>query len=151
MFIGMYRLCDHMISCSNLCSTSLIGGPISLLPCRLSQNSLQLRWPWDPVHASQTHAGVTWGILEKLLCFLREGSDPDGTIPFSFFPPWTWMVRLVLWWPRETPEEWPRESQGWNPELWQMLSGWSSGNNASNCLPLGFLLNRKRQSSLCPS
>lgn len=148
----MYLLCDHMVSWSNLCSTSSVGSPIVFSPAGfhlLSQHSLQLGCPRDTVHASQTPAGVTWGILEKLLFFLREGSDPNGTTPFSFFPHEPeWYVCLVLWWPPETPEEWPRESQRWNPELWQMLSCWASENNASNCLPLGFLLNRKRQSSL---
>lgn len=153
MFTRMYPFWEHMISCSNLCNTSC-GQHFDWRPHQpfpsgfhlLSQHSLQFRWPWDTVHDNQTHAGASWRTLEKLLLFQTNGLDSDGTIPV--FPPRTWMGCPVLWRPSETPEEWCRESQSSNSELWQGLSCRDNWNKANNCLLLGFLLSKKRERSI---
>ena len=154
MFIRMDPLWGHMTSCSNLGRTSYgrhLGGqpyqpsPYRLplaLPAFLAAQVAMWHGPCqsDTCTSQLRDSGKAFASPEKRV-------RPAGTIPFSF-PPWTQMVCQVLWWPAKTPEEWPRESQGWWPELWHRLSCWVSWNNASNRLPLGCLLIKKRQSPI---
>lgn len=71
--------------------------------------------------------------------FLIKGSDPAGTIPF-IVPPWTRMVCPWLWCPYKTPEEWPRESQGWWPRTLTSAELLSQLNQCQPLLPSALLI-----------
>lgn len=126
----------------------MVGDPISLLPYRLphaypaflaAQEAI-----WQSLSANQMYAEVTWGILEKLLPFMKKESDPAGTIPFSFFPPGTEMVCLVEWWPSKSPEEWPKESQGCWPRILTSVELLSQLSHCQQLPPSGLLIKQEK-------
>lgn len=89
LFIRMYLLCDHMISCSNLCSTSLVGGPISLLPCRLPLAFPAFLAAWVAMGHSPCQSDTRRSHLRdsgKAFVFPERRVRPRGYHPFLLLP-----------------------------------------------------------------
>lgn len=85
----MYLLCDHMISCSNLCGTSLVGGPISLLPCRLPLAFPAFLAAWVAMGHSPCQPDTCRSHLRdsgKAFIFPERRVRPRGYHPFLLLP-----------------------------------------------------------------